>query len=372
MEVAKVNKSKRIRRAEVETGGHDKTKEKIISTKVLTIASIVFVVILVGALIFDQLYESTLLTVDGQKYHLDDLSYYIYNTEYQYDYYDQMFGGNGSYWNMSSDENGTTMRDIAKQEALDTAVYNEVLHNEAVAEGYTLTEDEKKTIDTNVTTMMENLTEGTIENGNFTKASLIESIGKTTLVSRFRQDKIDALDIDDAGITAGISRDEYRQYDIEYLFTSKKTTDAEGKSIDMTDDEKAAALATLNTYYDKAKSTEDWSTLLPEDEKIVTYRTDNFVAADTTFDDEFEKQIMAMENGAIGEVHETDTGYYVIRMINNNSSESYDTAVKDAITEAENEGFHKVYDEILAKHEYKINDSALKSLDMGSVILSKY
>ncbi len=367
-----MNKSKRIKRAEVETKGHDKAKDKIISKKVLSIASIVFVVILIGALLFDQLYESTLLTVDGEKYHLDDLSYYIYNTEYQYDYYDQMFGGNGSYWNMSSDESGTTMRDIAKQDALDTAVYYEVLYDEAVAEGYTLTEEEKTTIDTNVTAMMETMTKGTIANGNFTKDSLIESLGKTTLVSRYRQDKIDALDIDDAGITADISRDEYRQYDIEYLFTSKKTTDAEGKSIDMTDDEKAAALTTLNTYYEKAKSTEDWSTLLPEEEKVVTYRTDNFIESDTTFDDDFEKQIMAMENGAISEVHETDTGYYVVRMINNNSSESYDTAVEAAITNAENEGFDTLYEEILAKHEYKINDSALKSLNMGSTILSKY
>ncbi len=367
-----MNKSKRIKRAEVETGGHDKTKDKIISTKVLTISSIVFVVILIGALIFDQLYERTLLTVDGEKYHLDDLSYYIYNVEYQYDYYDQMFGGSGAYWDMSADESGTTMRDIAKQEAMETAVYNEILYNEAIAEGYVLTEEEKTTIDTNATSVMESLTAGTIENGSFTKASLSEALGKTTLVSRYRQDKIDTLDIDDEGITAGISRDEYRQYDIEYLFASKKTTDAEGKSIDKTDDEKAATLEALNTYYEKAKTTEDWSTLLPEEETVVSYLTDDFIESDTTFDEDFEKQIMAMENGAIGEVHETDTGYYVIRMIDNNSSESYDTAVKNAITEAENEGFDKVYDEILAKHEYQINDSALKSLNMGSVILSKY
>ncbi len=367
-----MNKSKRIKRAEVETNGHDKGKEKIIGTKSLLIASIVFVVILIGALVFDQLYERTLLTVDGEKYHLDDLSYYIYNTEYQYDYYDQMFGGSGSYWNMSADESGTTMRDIAKQDALDTAVYNEVLYNEAIAEGYALTEEEKTSIDTNAATLLENMTEGTIQNGNFTKASLVESLGKTTLVSRYRQDKIDALAIDDAAITAEISRDEYRQYDIEYLFTSNKTTDAEGKSIDMTAEEKAAALATLNTYYEKAKATEDWSTLLPEDEKVVSYRTYDFIESDTTFDDDFKKQIMAMENGAIGEVHETDTGYYVVRMINNNSSESYDTAVEDAITDAENEGFDTLYEEILAKHEFKINDSALKSLNMGSTILSKY
>ncbi len=366
-----MNKSKKIKRAETEVHVHDKTKDKIISSKVLAIASIVFVVILVGALIFDQLFESTLLTIDGKKYHLDDLSYYIYNTEYQYDYYDQMFGGNGSYWNMSSDESGTTMRDIAKQEAIDTAIYNEVLYNEAVSEGYALTDEEKTTVETNVTGMMETMSEGTIKNADFTKESLIESVGKTTLVARYRQDKIDALDIDDEGITAGISKEEYRQYDIEYLFASKKTTDAQGNSIDKTVDDQEAALAALNTYYEKAKTTEDWSTLIPEDEKLVSYRSDNFIQSDTTFDDDFEAQIMAMENGTIGEVYETDNGYYVVKMVNNNSSESYDTAVKDAITTAENEGFNKLYDEILAKHEYKTNDSALKSLTMGSITLSK-
>jgi foldase protein PrsA len=366
-----VNKSKKIKRAEVQVGVHDKTKEKIISSRTLTIASIVFVIILIGALIFDQLFESTLLTVDGERYQLDDLSYYIYNVESQYDYYDQMFGGNGSYWNMSSDESGNTMRDIAKQEAIESAIYSEVLYNEAVAEGYTLTDEEKTEVDTKVSSMMESLTEGTIEKADFTKASLTESVGKTTLVTRYRQDKVDALAIDDAAITAGISRDEYRQYDIEYLFASKMTSDAEGKSIEKTVDDKEAALAALNTYNEKAKTTEDWTTLIPEDEKLVSYRSDNFIESDTTFDDDFESQIMAMENGTIGDVHETDTGYYVIRMINNNSSESYDTAVKDAITAAENEGFGKVYDEILAKHEFKTNDSALRSLTMGTVTLSK-
>ena len=73
-----MNKSKRIKRVETEVGVHDKKKDKLINSKVLAIASIVFVVILIGALIFDQLYESTLLTIDGKKYHLDDLSYYIY------------------------------------------------------------------------------------------------------------------------------------------------------------------------------------------------------------------------------------------------------------------------------------------------------
>jgi foldase protein PrsA len=368
-----VNKSKRIKKVEAEVGTHDKTQDKLISSKVLKIVSIVFVVILIGALIFDQLYDTTYVTVDGKKYHMDDLSYYIYNSEYQYDYYDQMFGGNGAYWNMTADENGSTFRDLAKQEAIDNAIYNEILYNEAISQGYSLTEEEQTTVETNAATMLSNLSKGTIENGSFTKKSLADVLGKIALATRFRQEQIDALDIDDEGIKAGVSREEYRQYDIEYLFASTKTTDDEGNSVDMTEDEKKAALNALNSYSEKAKTAEDWSELLPEDEENVTYRTTGFIKSDTTFEEDLEAQIMAMENGAISEVKETEDGYYIIRMVNNDSSERYDSTVKDAISTAESEGFKKLYeDEILPKHEYVINYNALKSLNMGSTVLSKY
>jgi len=364
-----VNKSKRIKKVEVEVKVHDKSKDRIVSAKILTIASAIFVLILVGALIFDQLYTSTILKVDGKNYSLKDLSYYFYTVEYQYNYYDQMFGGNGTYWDMSADASGKTIRDTAKQEAIDTALYTEVLYKEAVSEGYALTDEETTKVGEDADNMLKNLSAESIANGHFTKENLIASLSKTNLVSRYRQDKVDALNIDDAGITAGISRDQYRQYDVEYLFASKTTTDADGKSIEMTADEKAKAKDALTTYYDKAKTTDDWSKLLPEDEKLVSYRSDNFIESDTTFDDTFKAKIMTMENGAISEIYEADNGYYVLKMVNNNSSESYDKAVKDAISKAENEEFNKVYEEILAKHTYKINQAALKPLTMGSIVL---
>ncbi len=140
--------------------------------------------------------------------------------------------------------------------------------------------------------------------------------------------------------------------------------------MDKTEEEKAAALEKLNTYYETAKTAEDWSALIPEEEEDVSYQTDDFIEADTAFDDELEAKIMAMENNGISEVYETDSGYYVVRMIDNNSSESYDAAVEDAITDAETEGFNEVYQNILAEHEYKINQRALNSLTMGSLTLA--
>ena len=84
-------------------------------SKLWIIVSAVLLVALIGALLFDQLYEKTIITIDDKDYKMKDLSYYFYQVESQYDYYDQMFGGGGTYWDMTYDENsGATVRDMAK------------------------------------------------------------------------------------------------------------------------------------------------------------------------------------------------------------------------------------------------------------------
>ena len=38
-------------------------------------------VVLIAALLFDQLYKRPLVTIDGKKYYLEDLTYYFYYTD---------------------------------------------------------------------------------------------------------------------------------------------------------------------------------------------------------------------------------------------------------------------------------------------------
>lgn len=363
-----MNKSKRIKNPKVTAAT---PKKKRINTKLIIISSSILVVLLVAALLFDQLYEKSILKINGDKYRMSDLTHYFYSIESQYDYYDQMFGG--QYWDMSYDEtSGVTMRDVAKQEAIEAALYNEILYREAVSEGYSLTEDEKKSVSDNVDNLLnQQLPEKVIKKNNFTKAYLTDIVEKTTLVARFRQDKIDSLDIDDEGIKAGIKYEDYRQYDIEYLTIPTTKTDDEGNSVEMTAEEKAAAYEKISALLDKAKVTEDWSTLVPEDEEELTYHTDYFVENDTNFSDEFKGMMMEMGNGQISDVYEAEDGYYIVRMVNNLSYESYDNAVSKAISDAESEGMNELYQEIKAKYDVTINNSAVRALSMGNITLVK-
>ena len=356
----------------------EKKKDRLIEQKPLSkiskpwiIAFGVIVIVMIGAMLFDQLYEKTILTIDGEKYKMSDVAYYFYTVESQYDYYDQMFGGSGSYWDMVFDEeSGETVRDMAKGEAVDNSIYNEILYKEAVAAGYTLTDEEKTSISSQVDSLLSDTLSSSEKTKNkFTKSSLTAALGKTTLVSRYRQDKIDSFDIDDAAIKAGVNYDDFRQYDIETLFVSTNTTDDDGNSVALSDEKKAAAYDKLKSYYETAKTTEDWSKLLPESEEDVTYADTNFLESGTTYSEDMEKMMMAMNNGDVSEIYEAEDGYYVVRMVDNNSSEAYDNEVQSQISTEENKQFDDFYNGIKEKHEYSTNEKALASLEMGNVTI---
>lgn len=364
-----MNNSKKLKAKKVKV---EKISKKPITSisKPWLISSLVVVVLLIGALIFDQLYEAPLMKIDGKNYHLNDLSYYIYNTESQYSYYTQLLGSD--YLDTVADEStGLTYRQQAKNEAVQTALKNEVLYNEAIEQGYSLTDEEKATISTSVDNVLANqMSAQVIKKNDFTKKSITNFMNKGTLASRYTKDIIETLDIDDAAIEEGISFEDYRQYDIQTIFIATQKTDDSGNTVDLSADEKTAAYEKISALYESAKSTEDWSTLIPEGESELIYKPAYFIESEDTYSDEFEAMMVKMANGDISNIYEDATGYYIVRMVDNSSKERYNSEVETAITNAENTAFQEYYTTvILPKHSYKLNQKELKKLQMGSVTM---
>lgn len=365
-----MNKSKKLQVKKVK-------KDRLIEKKPISksslpwlIASAAVVVVLVVALLFDQLYKPTLLRIDGKGYNISDLSYYFYTVESRYSYYDSLFGG---YWDMTvDDETGETVRDTSKKEVVQLALFNEVLYNEAKAAGYSLTDEEKETIKTNVSTLISSeIPPADIRKNNFTKAYLTDVLGKVTLAERYRQDQIKELNVDVEEVKKDIDYEEYRQYDIETISVSKITTDDDGNVVDLTEEQIQAAYEKLKDIYETAKSTEDWSSLVPADDTDLIYKEDDFLKSDSRFSEAMLNAMMAMNNGDVSEIFEEDEDYFIVKMVNNNSSESYDAAVEEALTQAENEAFSDKFDnEILPKHDYIIIDKALNHYKMGNITVT--
>ena len=347
-------------------------KQFTINPKIWIVLGAVLGLVLIVAVLFDQLYKRPLITIDDKDYYLEDMTYQFYTTESYYDYINQIYGG--SYWDMPYSESSTiSVRDFTKAQTINNVIYQEILYNEAVSNGYSLTQEESDKIDEEVDTILtdQSLSKKFIKKNGFTSDYLKSVLTKNTLATRFSEDVIESLGIDTESIKADFDYDEYRQYDIEYLYVSTEITNEEDYTTEpMNEEEREAALDKITSLRRDALKSEDWKALIPENEDQLKYRENNLLPTDTYFPEDFKTTIMAMENMEISDVLETEDGYYVVRMINNNSTETYDKVVEDAITQAEDEAFsEEYYENILPKHSYETHDSAISKLRMGRITL---
>jgi foldase protein PrsA len=305
--------------------------------------------------------KQLVVTVGDQKVYLDEMMYYIYAMEANANQYEQLYQQyyGTSYWDMEVEE-GLTVRDQMKTYVMDTAVMYTILYNKAVAEGYTLTDEEKTTAQTNAESLLSQITEEQLKITGFTTESLVAVQEKLALGERYYNDLIEGFDIDDQAITDTVNKDENRQYNTEFLSVSTVTYDDSYQQVALSDEKKAAAKEAITSALEQAKAGDafaDIATALTTDDLTVSTSTLNFVKDDGSAEANYQEAAMKLENDALTDgIIETDTAFYVIKMVDNNSTESYDTAVEEAIATAENDAFTTKYEEI--KKEYTITENA--------------
>ncbi|MGB8453913.1 MAG: peptidylprolyl isomerase [Anaerocolumna sp.] len=315
--------------------------------------------------------KSVVVTVNDKDVYLDEVMYYVMaveSTGAEYDAAYLQYTGT-SYWDTKGDD-GVTMSDQAKQYVMDTAEMYTILYDKAVKAGYTLTDDEKTQAGTSADQILTSISEDQLAITGFTKESLTNVQEKLILAGRYYQDLIDGFDIDDAGIKATIKRDDYKQYKTEYLFVPTTKYDESYNSVDLSEDEKATAKASITAALDKVKAGEEFSKITDADNTITT-NTLNFILDDNTAEKEYQDAAVKLENDAYTpDIVETDTGYYIIKMDDNNSTEAYDTAVDTAISDAEQTAFKTEYDTMKKDYTLKINDKVWDPIVIGKTTIA--
>lgn len=308
------------------------------------------------------------VTINDQKLYMQDMMYFIYAMEAQGQMYAQYYPG---YWDMEYNE-GVTMRQQMKQSVMDAAVMWEILYLKAQEEKDTLTDDEKTTIKTNVESIMTSLKDNKeqLELTGFTTENLTTAQNKLQLANKYYQKVIDGLGIKEDDVKATVDRDKYKEYDTEYLFAATTKYDDSSKLVDLSDEEKAAAKTNINKALTEAKAGKEFADIAKEFDNLTT-STLNFVKDDGKADEAYQTAAMKLDNDAIADgIIETASGYYIIKMKDNNSSTSYDAAVKDAVTQAQNDAFTKKYEnEIKKDYTITVNDKVWDKIVMGQTTI---
>ena len=346
---------------------------------ILTVLCVVLVVVLCVGVAIQQFKPKVAVTVGGTKFTLDDMMYPIYELESTYlpynEWYQSMSGG--TIWEADDQGEAGTMSGVSnsigwKQEVLNAEVQYEILYQKAKEAKYELTEDEKKDAAEDAKEALEGLSWLQKMQLNISESKLTERFEKRALADRFKKDQQEELnkDVDEEKTIADISKEDYRQYDIQYYYAPLKISTEEGEAKELTSDEKKELEGKMKEIASQAKTAEDFTTLIGEDESSITLEKEGkFTEKDgwTYVSDKNLKKIKKMKNGTVSDVILDENYYVVVKMVDNNSEEAYKTACDDAIKAKQNSAYSDWYDKEQEKYDVVVNTDVWTDVVIGTV-----
>lgn len=318
--------------------------------------------------------EATLVfSVNQTDVFMDKMLYYItyyeslgaYQAEYNEYYY-----GQTEFWD-TEDDNGITMRESLKNSSIDTAIRFEILADQALKTGITLTESEKNENQSNAENFLSQLTEEQKAKSGITTSGVAKALDTISLGIKFSDKIKEGLSIDESVISKSIKKEDYKEYETEYLYLSTTTYDADLKPLEPSKEEKKQQLSYMEQALEKANSGIEFSVIKTEmaEQISLTNTTRDFIQGSEVVESAYQDASMALKNGEISDIIQGEYGYYIIKMIDNSFTKSYDAALEEATTKAMNDAYLNAYEEIKKEYSITTNTNYWDSLVMGDITL---
>lgn len=290
--------------------------------------------------------DSLVVTIDNSKISMNEMMYHIMLEKLQGELYASFLDkGIKDYWGMKGD-NGKTMWEEAKAQAMENAVKYEIFYQKAKQKGYTLTEAEKKASLEKAENILKNIPADQLDTYGLSKEKLIGIQEKITVATDCYNNYIDSF-LDKEAIKKSIDVKKYEQYDIEYIYGNRNQKDKVGELTG-----KADAEADYSALAEKAGLKSGKLT---------------FLKGAGTFgeEDNLEEIITSMKAGQVSGLVETTKGYYIIKLKDNTSRSEYEKAVEKAVKEAETANFDKKYKALKAEHNITVNTKVWEKVVIG-------
>lgn len=320
----------------------------------------------------DTVTENAIITIGDESFNLSDMMYYVYTEEENGAMYDSIYLSfyGESYWDMEDEENGNkTGEELAKENIINALKQDSIFYQEALKAGYTLTDEDKETAQSNYDEFCSYLTEDQKKVAGMGD-ELLEYFQRQEVISKYEEDLLAESDYDYDKVAKSVSKKDCRQYNYEYYCVYK--TD---------DNDKDYPAATLKKYVDtlqglqkKLKADTDMESLLTKGmTKFIEYSDDYIVEADGESYGSYkgvdcDAAIKALKNGEVSDVIETDFAYYVFRMSDNNSTEYYDETLDEAVTSAKNKVFDTMISQLSESYKIDLDENNWNDVIVGSLI----
>lgn len=316
----------------------------------------------------EELEKQVVVTIGDFEMTMDKMMFFLYSVEndgtmkdYYYQVYYEM-----SFWDLPYDESGATMRDFYKDYVMNSAIQYAVLYQEAVKAGLELSEEEKAENAKFIDEFLSVASAALLERTGFTKEKLTETMEFMGLAEKYYDVMAEGFEISEESIAAEIKKEDYKEYSTEYLYLSTSSYDSEYNLIEHSEEEKAAYYELMQGYLEQLQNGASMEEVA-EQNTALTHTTRVFLADAETVDPNYRQASAALENGAYSDVVETRYGYYIIRMIDNDCTTSYEAAQKELLQVKEDEAFVRAFEELQTAYPQNINEELWGPLVLGEI-----
>ena len=307
----------------------------------------------------------TIVQIDHDKLTLKDFLFDIYIIEQDRkiwnEKYKEILGTD--YWDYEF--NGMTMEQISKNTIMAKVVYHEILSRQAKKEGYALNKVELADSEANADKLLSSMSDKDINNSGITRDVLIKSYNKLALADKYYSAITSGFKVDEEAIKSTIDPEEYREYVTECLYIPTAEVNS-GRIISYGESEIKEAYDNILYIMRLIQNGNDFDTVLDTVDGIMHYKR-SFILSDSTAEKEYKEAVRNLDNGDYSDVITTQFGYYIIHMLDNNSTVRYEEATERAVMNEKAALFEIHYEKLLQDYDIKINSEYWDSIDLGSV-----
>lgn len=247
---------------------------------------------------------------------------------------------------------GQTFEELAKQDIMNMMVQNKIIGGKADKYNVSISEDEEAQIKENATNFLAGITEEDKAAYGITE-EVVTNIFRDDLL---KQKVYEAATLD---VDTEVSDEEAKQITIQHLLIKTQKTDENGKTVEFTADEKAAARKKAEELLKEAKETKDFKKLAEantEDSNVeYTFGKGQMVKP-------FEEAAFAMKPGQVSDIVETDYGYHILYCVSDFDEDATQAKKEEIISKRQSEAFQKLYEEWQKDVKVKVNDEIWDSL----------
>ena len=265
--------------------------------------------------------------------------------------YSSMFGED--FWGMSLSQEGGTLEDDVKKNILESLEQMYVLEDHMADYGVELTKDEKSKIQEAAKAFVKANKEDTLEKVSGTEETVNRVLELVTIQEKMRQAMV-------ADVDTNVSDEEAAQKSMQYVFFSFTKTDKDGKSSDMTKEEKAELKKKAEAFVAEARTAEDFEKLAEKEE--LTASTMTFDKEQTTPSPEFVKAADALKEGEVTDVIEGTTGYYVGKVTSLFDKQATEEKKANIVSERQNTKYQEILDGFMKEAKIKVNKDEWKKV----------